>query len=123
MKLCLAALLLVPCTLLGSPRPASLPAEPELTDLAWLAGHWGDESDDASTEEVWLAPAGRLMLAMNRGIDKKNGNASFEYLRIEQRKEGLVYVASPSGRGTTEFPLADIGERFVLFANPTHDFP
>jgi hypothetical protein len=50
-------------------------------------------------------------------------STSSAYLRIEERADGLVYVASPTGRGTTAFPLADVGDRFVVFANPEHDFP
>ena len=43
--------------------------------------------------------------------------------RIEQRKDAIVYVASPGGRPPTDFPLVDLGKDFVLFANPEHDFP
>jgi hypothetical protein len=107
----------------GSPRSRpGASTEPELADLAWLAGHWASEERGTRTEEVWLAPLGGLMLAVNR-TTPKTGRAAFEYLRIEERKDGLVYVASPSGKGATDFPLADVGERFVLFENPAHDFP
>ena len=87
-----------------------------------MTGHWASEHGGTRTEEVWLAPGGGLMLAMNR-TTPKSGRAAFEFLRIEERKDQLVYVASPGGRGATEFPLADIGENFVLFENPEHDFP
>lgn len=95
---------------------------PTLDELAWMAGHWASEVDGERTEEVWLGPGGRIMLGMNRSLHE-NGHADFEYLRIEQRKDALVYVASPGGRGATEFPLADVGADFVLFENPAHDFP
>jgi len=119
--------------LLAAPFLASLPflaarsaplrtEEPALADLAWMAGHWASDKDGTHTEEVWLAPAGALMLGMNRAV-AKSGPTSFEFLRIEQRKNGLVYVASPGGKGATDFALSDFGERFVLFANPAHDFP
>ena len=62
------------------------------------------------------------MLAINR-TTPASGRAAFEYLRIEERKDGLVFVASPSGKGATDFPLADFGADFVQFENPTHDFP
>jgi hypothetical protein len=121
-----------PLKLLGLPALLALPLlaldpsrgreEPTLDDLAWLAGHWSAEKNGTRTEEVWLAPAGGLMLAMNRTVPS-TGRAAFEYLRIELREEGPVYVASPGGKGATDFPLADFGERFVLFENPEHDFP
>jgi len=108
----------------GAGTPASPAASdgPKLADLAWMAGHWASEVNGIRTEEFWLAPAGGLMLAVNR-TSAKSGRAAFEYLRIEERAEGLVYVASPGGKGATDFPLADVGERFVVFANPAHDFP
>jgi len=96
--------------------------EPKLADLAWLAGHWTVELGPTTIEEVWLAPAGGFLLGMNRTA-AKSGPGQFEYLRIEQRKDGLVYVASPGGRPPTDFPLVDCGKDFVLFANPDHDFP
>ncbi len=95
---------------------------PQLKELAWLTGHWASEEQGTRTEEAWLAPAGGIMLAVNRSV-RASGGAEFEFLRIEQRKDELVYVASPGGRGATEFPLADLGAGFVLFENPAHDFP
>ncbi len=95
---------------------------PQLAELAWLTGHWASEEQGTRTEEAWLAPAGGIMLAVNRTVPA-SGGAEFEFLRIEQRKDQLVYIASPGGRGATEFPLADLGAGFVLFENPAHDFP
>jgi hypothetical protein len=102
--------------------PAHRTQDPTLADLAWLAGHWSVEVGPTRIEEVWLAPAGGFLLGMNRTA-AKSGPGQFEYLRIEQRKDGIVYVASPGGRPPTDFPLADFGNDFVLFANPEHDFP
>ena len=118
----LAAPFLVSLPLLAARSTPTRAEEPTLADLAWMAGHWASEKDGTRTEEVWLAPAGGLMLGMNRAVSK-NEPTSFEFLRIEQRKNALVYVSSPGGKGATEFALADIGERFALFANPAHDFP
>lgn len=46
-----------------------------------------------------------------------------EYLRIEQRKDGLVYVAQPMGRRETEFRLTNENKNTLMFENPEHDFP
>ena len=117
----------VASTLLGlgfalAPRPPGPVGEPRLEDLAWLASHWMNEAGGVRTEEVWLAPAGGFLLGMNRTAPK-SGRGSFEFLRIEQRADSIVYVASPGGRAPTDFPLADFGKGFVLFENPEHDFP
>ena len=102
--------------------PAPSRQDPKLADLAWLAGHWSVELGPTRIEEVWLAPAGGFLLGMNRTAPK-SGTAHFEYLRIEQRKDAIVFVASPGGRPPTDFPQVDFGKDFVLFANPEHDFP
>lgn len=117
-----ASLLSVTVLGLGRARALAAPAEPTLEDVAWLAGHWLREEGGVRSEEAWFAPGGGLMLGMNREV-RAPGKASFEYLRLEGRKDGLVYVASPGGKGATEFTLADLGEGFVEFENPQNDFP
>jgi hypothetical protein len=121
----LALLLLAPSVLAAPLLVPRSPGEPALDDLAWMAGTWSSTAGGKLTHEAWLPPAGGIMLGMNRSAPVSSGAARtfFEYLRIETRADGLVYVASPLGRGTTDFPLADVGEDFVLFANPAHDFP
>lgn len=106
------------------PRSTASPedAQPKITNLAWLAGHWEGERDGRVTEEVWLAPAGGFLLGMNRTVSKA-GKGQFEFLRIEERPDGIVYVASPSGQATTDFPLVEAHDGYALFENPEHDFP
>lgn len=89
----------------------------KLEQLAWLAGYWGDER----TEECWLPPAGKLMLGVNRSVGIKQ--TSFEFLRIEQRQDGIYYLASPGGGPPTEFALVELAPQRVTFSNPQHDFP
>jgi hypothetical protein len=102
---------------------ASLAGEPAvLDDLAWMAGHWTGSSSDVVMEELWTAPAGGVMLGIHRDVSQGR-DAFFEYLRIEARTSGLVYVASPRGVGTTEFALVRAGDAEVVFENPDHDFP
>lgn len=119
LALLLAPVVLVPSLWLPRTAPAG---EPTLADLAWMSGTWSSTAGGTLTHESWLPPGGGLMLGMNRSVPAQ-GKAFFEFLRIEERGDGLVYVASPLGRGTTDFKLADVGEAFVLFANPAHDFP
>lgn len=101
----------------GEPAPG---CSQSMESVAFLAGHW--KSENPVNEEVWLAPANGLMLGMARSLSA-NG-ASFEFLRIEARESGIVYVALP-GRATspTDFPLTDCGPGFATFENPDHDFP
>jgi hypothetical protein len=114
----------VGATAATAPSDASAPSDSDtsLARLAWLAGHWRGEDGATVTEEGWLAPAGGVMVGVHRDVTG-NGKAFFEFLRIEQREGGLVYVAQPMGRPPTEFPATDVGETSVTFENPDHDFP
>ncbi len=95
-----------------------------IADLAWMAGHWSGTTDGIEGEEAWLAPKAGIMLGLHRDVaTKKERLLSFEYLRIEQRKSAIIYVASPSGGSSTEFSLIESGDNSATFENPEHDFP
>jgi hypothetical protein len=96
-------------------------AETRLSDLAWMSGHWGATIDGWDMEEVWLAPAGGVMLGMHR--DAKPAKAMFEFQRIAQTPDGLVYFAQPRGNPAVPFALTEATATRVVFANPKHDFP
>jgi len=90
--------------------------------LSWLAGAWRGVQDHGAYEEQWLAPAGGAMLGLSRFVEGGRMR-SFEFLRIEEHADGLVFTASPSGQATTSFKLARIAGRRVEFENLEHDFP
>lgn len=91
----------------------------EGTDLpSWLAGHWQNET----TEEVWMEPAGGLMLGMNRSLTP-DGKAFFEYLRIESSSENTVLFASPLGKPPVAFTMTFADSTRIVFENAEHDFP
>ena len=88
----------------------------------WLVGRWHWEDSAGSFDETWSEPKDGVMLG--RGELRKGGKlAFFEDLRIEARGEHLVYVASPNGKGTTEFTSTHVGTTAVRFENPQHDDP
>jgi hypothetical protein len=98
----------------------------KLSDLDGMAGCW--ERRDAPKKllvtEQWMKPAGGAMLGMGRTV--RDGKATdWEFMRIEQRGDTLVFIAMPRGNKTeTEFTLTGTvkpGE--VVFENPAHDFP
>ena len=73
-------------------------------------------------EELWTEPAGGVMLGLHRDVTAGRP-AFFEYLRIEQQKSSVVYIASPRGGAATEFALISAGAAEVVFENLEHDFP
>jgi uncharacterized protein DUF6265 len=97
---------------------------PTLADVAWISGRWESEAGGKrQTEEHWTQVAGASMLGMSRTVagDK---TVEFEYLRIEQRADGVYYVAHPKARCSgTDFKLTRASATEAVFENPQHDFP
>jgi Domain of unknown function (DUF6265) len=99
-------------------------AEHDISQLTWMAGDWQTAPGGrAQIEEHWTQPAGGSMLGMSRTV-AGNRTAEFEFLRIEQRDDGIYYVAQPKGRcPATDFKLTRVGSQEAVFENPQHDFP
>lgn len=95
---------------------------PSLEPLDWLAGSWSGESEKQTTEEVWLAPRGGVMLGLNRSTGEPE-KASYVYLRIQSTVDGITYFARPMGEQETAFPMKSMTPGEVVFENPSHDFP
>jgi hypothetical protein len=93
-----------------------------LDELAWMTGSWAGEEGAIRAEEHWIAPAGGLMLGLHRDVARGKA-VSFEFLRIESRPEGIVYLASPQGAAATPFRLVESKGKRAVFENPAHDFP
>jgi hypothetical protein len=93
-----------------------------LVDLAFMVGHWVGASGQVDTEEIWTTAKGGVMLGLHRDVAPGKA-AFFEFLRIEERDDAIIYVASPRGGGTTEFTLVKIDEGEAVFENLEHDFP
>jgi hypothetical protein len=114
------AVILVPS---ASMQSAINAYNPKIADLAWMSGDWQTAAGGrAQIDEHWTLPAGGTMLGVGRTIagDK---TVEFEYLRIEQRANGIFYVASPQGRPATDFKMTRLSGQEVVFENPEHDFP
>lgn len=71
-----------------------LSQEKKIDELAWLAGSWKSQSEGELVEELWSAPKNGIMLGLNRTI-LKSEKVFLEYLRIVERDNELVYIASP----------------------------
>ena len=63
------------------------------------------------------------MMGMSRTVAGEK-MVEFEYLRIEQRADGIYYVAHPKARCLgTDFKLTKASATEAVFENPQHDFP
>jgi hypothetical protein len=95
-----------------------------LADVSWISGDWQTApGGSAQIEEHWTQAAGATMMGMSRTIAGEK-TVEFEYLRIEQRADGIYYVAHPKARCPgTDFKLTRTSATEVVFENPQHDFP
>lgn len=116
--------LLIALALAGTLSAHSQQAQkPVLGDLAWLAGSWTGTSRGIDSEEHWTAPNGNSMIGIHRDVGKGR-TLSFEFLRIEQQGDQIVYLSMPNGKSpATPFPLKEVSPNRVVFENPTHDLP
>lgn len=97
---------------------------PTLADISWIAGDWQTAPGGrAQIEEHWTPVAGATMMGMSRTVAGEK-TVEFEYLRIEQRADGIYYVAHPKARCPgTDFKLTRASATEAVFENPQHDFP
>jgi hypothetical protein len=93
-----------------------------IESLAWMGGSWKGSLGKAAIEEHWIQPAGKTMLAVSRTV-VGDRTAAFEFLRIEERADGVYYVAQPQGRPPTDFKLTSVSGHSAVFENPQHDMP
>ena len=94
-----------------------------LAHLSWMAGSWSGSVRGIEMEEHWTAPKGNSMIGIHRDVDKGR-TLLFEFLRIEQLGDQIVYLSMPNGRSpATPFPLKELSGTRVVFENPEHEFP
>ena len=95
-----------------------------ISELGWMSGDWQTPPGGrAQIEEHWTQPAGGSMLGLSRTVIGIR-TLEFEYLRLEQRPDGIFYVAHPKARCPgTDFKLTSVTTSEAVFENPAHDFP
>ena len=103
--------------------PAATAAPSERALPAWMAGSWCATAGAQRIEEVWLAPAGGLMLGMSRTVAANQKQPQFEFLRVELRDGVPTYLAQPQGAAAVAFKLTQSGDSSARFENSAHDFP
>jgi Domain of unknown function (DUF6265) len=73
-------------------------------------------------EEVWLPPAGGMMLGMSRTVQDDTVR-TFEQMVIRQGENGLLFEAAPSGQLPAAFLAGAVSDTEVVFENLTREFP
>ena len=93
-----------------------------IQDLHFLSGYWRGTDGSTINEEYWSGNEGGLMVGMHKDL-RQNGSTFFEFLRIEERDSGVVYLAQPGGKSPVSFVLKSVENQTATFENLTHDFP
>jgi hypothetical protein len=91
-------------------------------DLGWLAGCWELRSGGTVVVEMWMPPAGGMMLGASRTVSNGQVRAS-EKLMMVDSENGMNYVADPSGQTLTTFPAVAVTDTSFTVENLQHDFP
>ena len=107
---------------LGVAVLGAAPPPAEVERLAWLEGRWVGEKDGVSSEEVWTALRGGVLLGLHSDV-KAGRLVSWEFLRVARTEDGVFYFASPRSAPPTAFRLVEAGEGRAVFENRQHDFP
>lgn len=89
--------------------------------MAMLEGQWREVKGTAVVDEVWTNNKGNVIVGVSRTVNGLSN--AFEFMRIENRKEGILFIAQPGGEQPTPFRLTAHDAKTLVFSNPAHDFP
>jgi hypothetical protein len=98
------------------------PQSDALARLHWLAGCWELSRGTRTTLEMWMPPAGGVMLGASRTLSA-GVLREWEQLRLSVRDGRVIYTATPSAQAQTEFTASAVSDSGFTVENPTHDFP
>lgn len=116
----LAALTLACAAAVPGMEPS--PARSGLERVRWLAGCWAMQRGARSTLEMWMPPAGGLMLGASRTV--ADGKVvEFERMQLAERDSAFVYTALPSGQPEASFRSVVVSDNGFTVENLQHDFP
>ncbi len=103
---------------------APLAAQSSAIDrAAWLSGCWEMRTPTRLTIEMWMAPAGGMMLGASRTTIGDRVR-EFEQLQLVAHGDTLVYTATPSGQARSSFrSVVPVASDELVVENPAHDFP
>ncbi len=93
-----------------------------INDLGWMSGLWMGNQNGVLMEEYWTEPAGGSIIGLHRDTFT-DSTSFFEFVRIEETDEGIIYFAQPRGVPATKFRISEFEDQTVTFSNPDHDFP
>jgi hypothetical protein len=116
----LGVLLLAGASVLSWQRPGAEASGIE--QLRWLAGCWEMHRGTRTSFEMWMPPAGGLMLGASRTVSAGEV-VEFERMQLAEQGGKLVYTALPSGQAEASFTSVAVSDEGFTVENLQHDFP
>jgi hypothetical protein len=94
----------------------------EIERARWLAGCWALQRGSRSGFEMWMPPAGGLMMGSSRTV--AGGKVvEWERLQLAELDGKLVYTSLPSGQTEASFTSTLVTDSSFTVENLQHDFP
>jgi hypothetical protein len=117
-------LAMIAVVLIGLMREQGVPNAPtRIQQLSWLAGCWQQlTSTGATSDEIWMAPEGEMMLGMSRTV-ARGRVVEYEFMRIHSDGDSITFSATLPKQSETAFRMIEMDRRSVVFENRAHDFP
>lgn len=118
----------VPESKAGNPKAGESGSAPlALESMTWLEGCWQGSVNKREFREVWLPYRGGMMLGVSQTVMEAR-TIDYEYLRLENRSDGVYYVTSPPHKAEAAFKLTDASvdkedAHTFTFSDPARDFP
>jgi hypothetical protein len=102
---------------------ASCNNKADLKSFAWLEGKWVGKYDSVPIFEQWKPAEGNIMYGRG-GVLSGKDTVFAERIKIEEREDGLYYVAMVSGgQPPANFKFTGFKNDTAVFEDPKHDFP
>lgn len=115
-----AAILLAGSALAGF--RAAIPISSPIEQARWLAGCWELNRGSRTGFEMWMPPAGGVMLGASRTV-AGGIVVEWERLQLSEQDGKLVYTSLPSGQTEASFVSTTVTDSSFTVENPQHDFP
>ncbi len=93
-----------------------------LEQARWLAGCWELTRGARTGFEMWMPPAGGLMMGASRTLSAGRV-VEWERLELRERDGRLVYTSLPSGQAEASFTSVEVSDSGFTVENLAHDFP
>ncbi|MDP2160700.1 MAG: DUF6265 family protein [Flavobacterium sp.] len=97
----------------------------ELEKANWFLGKWENTTPEGTFSEEWKTENDSLMLGKSFFI-KENDTLFSETVRLVQRENDLFYIVTVPNQNEAKpvaFKLTSSTADYLVFENPTHDFP